>query len=214
MSGPEMRGPGPCAYADDDPHGERLVAISIYDNKNTSTPSLNRREALGSRRASQGNQFGLRRAVENSRTGRVRIVLARQRRLESFLHQLSSRVTDGVDAGIQGRCDFAVRPTFARLRRVGFEQDARLRDQLRRSLARVDHPLEALALLGAQFHHVLLYPCTRSCHESSPSSPRPRGSREFRNAPNFQGRERLDAHLRRPFANFMYWLAAALRRKF
>src|ERR1700689_95365 len=106
-------------------------------------PLFPTREALGSRRAGQGDQFGLRRAVENSGTGGVRIILAHQRRLEALLAQLSSRAADGVDAGIQRRRDFAVRPTFACVRRVRFQQDARLRDQLRRSLARLDYRLES-----------------------------------------------------------------------
>ena len=45
----------------------------------------------------------------------------------------------------------------------------------------------------AQFHHVLLRPCTRPCHELAPSSPRRRGHRDLRNAPKFQGRGRLAA---------------------
>jgi hypothetical protein len=63
------------------------------------------------------------------------IVFTHQRRFESFLDQLSSRATDSIEAGVQRRRNFAVRPTFARVRRVRFEKDARLRDQLRRPLA-------------------------------------------------------------------------------
>src|ERR1700677_5112968 len=81
---------------------------------------------------------------------------------------------------------FAVRPAVACVRGVRLQQDARLRDQLRRSFARADHRLESLALLHAQFHHVLLRPCTRPCHESSPSSPRRRGHRESEMLPSFK----------------------------
>jgi hypothetical protein len=65
--------------------------------------------------------LGLIRADKNSGTGGVRIVFAHQRRLDSFLDQLSSRVADRIDAGIHRRRYFAVRPTFARVRRVRFE---------------------------------------------------------------------------------------------
>src|ERR1700733_15038850 len=54
------------------------------------------------------------------------------------------------------------------------------------ALARLDHRLESLALPGAQFHHVLLCPCTRACHESAPSSPRRPGYRDSEMPPSFK----------------------------
>jgi len=98
-------------------------------------PQAPTREALGSLRAGQGDQLGLGRAVENSRTGRVRIVFTSQRRLEPFFHELLSHVEDRVEARVQSLCDLAVRPTVARLRRVRLQQDARPRQKLRRPLA-------------------------------------------------------------------------------
>ncbi len=93
------------------------------------------REPLDRRRAGQGDQFRLRRPVENPRPGRVRIVFAGQRRRHPFFDQSTPGVADIVNAGVQRRRDRAVAPTFARLRHVRLQQDARLRQRLRRMLA-------------------------------------------------------------------------------
>jgi len=97
----------------------------------------------------------------NSPTGGVRIVFAGQRRLDPLFDQSTPGAADIVaadivDAGVQRRRDRAVAPTFARLRHVRLQQDARLRRRLRRMLARADHRLQPLALLGAQLHHIFL----------------------------------------------------------
>ena len=105
-----------------------------------------------------GRSVRPRRAVENSGTGGVRIRPAHQRRLEALLHQSSSRATDGVVTSrypppprFPSPSNLLPRPTCPLS-----QEDSRLRDQLRRSLARLDYRLELLAFLGAQFHHVLL----------------------------------------------------------
>src|SRR5271165_6403440 len=71
------------------------------------------REPLGRRRAGQGDQFRLRRPVENPRPGGVRIVFAGQRRRDPFFDQSTPGAADIVDAGVQRRRDRAVAPTFA-----------------------------------------------------------------------------------------------------
>jgi hypothetical protein len=67
------------------------------------------REPLGRRRAGQGDQFRLRRPVENPRSGGVRIVFAGQSRLEPFLDEPTPDAADIVDAGVQRRRDRAFR---------------------------------------------------------------------------------------------------------
>src|SRR5271165_1653092 len=94
------------------------------------------REPLGRRRAGQGDQFRLRRPVENPRPGGVRIVFAGQRRRDPFFDQSTPGAADIVDAGVQRRRDRAVAPTFARLGHVRLQKDARLRQRLCRMLAR------------------------------------------------------------------------------
>ena len=85
---------------------------------------------MGNRARGQRDQLCFRGAVKNPGTGRVRIVFARQRRLEAFLHQLPSCSLDSGDAGVQSLGDPAVAPAFARLRDIRLQQDARLRQQL------------------------------------------------------------------------------------
>src|SRR5271166_1537498 len=120
------------------------------------------------RRAGQGDQFRLRRPVENPRPGGVRIVFAGQRRRDPFFDQSTPGAADIVDAGVQRRRDRAVAPTFARLRHVRLQQDARLRQRLCRMLARADHRLQPFALLGAQLHHIFLDRDLPARHESPP----------------------------------------------
>src|SRR5208282_4608 len=114
------------------------------------------REPHGRRGAGQGDQFRFRRPVENPRPGGVRIVFAGQRRRHPFFDQSRPGAADIVYAGVQRRRDRAVAPTFARLRHVRLQQDARLRQRLRRMLARADHRLQPFALLAAHLPHILL----------------------------------------------------------
>ena len=51
-------------------------------------------------------------------------MLADQDGGEAFFHQLLARPSNGVDAGIEGGSDFAVAPSFASLRSIGFQQNA------------------------------------------------------------------------------------------
>src|SRR6185437_15555808 len=95
---------------------------------------------------SQGDQFRFRRPVENPRPRGVGIVLAPQRRLEPLLNQVLTSAGDSVDARVQRRRDRAVAPSFAGLRHIGLQEDARPRQQLRRTLARTNQRFKALAL--------------------------------------------------------------------
>ena len=53
-------------------------------------------------------------------------MLAHKHGLEAFLHQLPAGPGNGVDAGIEGGGDVAVAPSFASLRSVSLQQNARL----------------------------------------------------------------------------------------
>src|SRR5271157_1034351 len=154
-------------------HVDRVVAGLLddvqFDDLLLEQAQTPMREPLGRRRAGQGDQFRLRRSVENPRPGGVRIVFAGQRRRDPFFDQSTPGAADIVDAGVQRRRDRAVAPTFARLRHVRLQQDARLRQRLCRMLARADHRLQPFALLGAQLHHIFLDRNLPARHESPPS---------------------------------------------
>src|SRR5580693_4421253 len=91
-------------------------------------------ETLRGRRECQCDQLCFRRAVENAWTGRIGIVFTGQHCLEPFLDQLAPGPLDIGDAGVQRRGNPAVAPTFARIRHVRLQENARLRQQLRRTL--------------------------------------------------------------------------------
>src|SRR5271166_2891448 len=146
-------------------------------------------EPFRSWRASQSDQFRLRRPVENPRPRGVGAILALQRRLEPLLDQLLTRASDIVDAGVQRSRDGAVAPPFASVRYVSLQQNARSGQDLRRVLARANHGFEPTALLGAQLHHVLLDRNLLLRHESPPSLASRR--QRFRKPTHFQGRGRL-----------------------
>jgi hypothetical protein len=59
-------------------------------------------------------------------------VFALQHGLEAFFHQLPPRPGDGRETGIQRRSDPAVTPGLPGWRRICLQQDARLRQLLRR----------------------------------------------------------------------------------
>src|SRR5205807_7449610 len=75
----------------------------------------------------------------------------------------------GGDAGVQRPGDRAVAPAFARIRHVRLQEDARLRQQLRRALAGADQIVELIALLRTQPDHVFLDGDLFPGHESPPS---------------------------------------------
>jgi hypothetical protein len=89
--------------------------------------------------------------------------------LEPCFDQLLADPRHRVDAGIQCRRDLAVTPAFAGLRGVGLEQNARPHQLLGRVLAGVDQPVEPLAFLGTELHHILLYRDLPRHHEPPPS---------------------------------------------
>ena len=119
--------------------------------------------------ACQRDQFCFRHAVENPRPGGVRIIFAGQHGLEPFLDQLAPGAKDIGDAGIQRLGDPAVAPALARLRHVGLQQDAGLRQQLGRTLALVDQVIELRAFVRAQPHNVFLDGNLFRGHESPPA---------------------------------------------
>jgi hypothetical protein len=96
-------------------------------------------------------------------------MLAHQDGLEPRFHQLLAGPGDRVDAAIQGGCDLAVAPSFARLRGVGLQQNTSLGEQPRGMFARMDQRVEPPALVIAELHHIPLYGTLFRSHEISPS---------------------------------------------
>src|SRR5439155_2810466 len=88
---------------------------------------------------------------------------------EPLLDQLPPCPRDIGDAGVQRPGDRAVAPAFARIRHVRLQEDARLRQQLRRALAGADQIVELIALLRTQPDHVYLDGDLFPGHESPPS---------------------------------------------
>ena len=126
-------------------------------------------ETLRGRRECQRDQLCFRRAVENAWTGGIGIVFTGQHRLEPLLDQLAPGPLDIGDAGVQRRGNLAVAPAFARIRHVRLQENARLRQQLRRTLTFADQLIELGTFLPAQPHHVLLDGDLFPGHESPPS---------------------------------------------
>ena len=77
-------------------------------------------------------------------------MFAGQHRLETLLDQLSPCPDNIGDTGVQRRRDPAVAPALARLRHVGLQQDAGLRQQWGGTLAFVDQVVELGAFIRAQ----------------------------------------------------------------
>jgi hypothetical protein len=96
-------------------------------------------------------------------------MLADQDSLKPLFDQLLTGPGNRVDAGVKSFRDLAVAPSFALLRGVGLQQDARLGEEPRGVLACMDQRVEPFALLFAELHHMLLYGCLFRGHEASPS---------------------------------------------
>src|SRR4051794_30419607 len=88
--------------------------------------------------------------------------------LEAFFHQLPPRPGDGRKAGVQRRSDPAITPGLPGWRGVHLQQDARLRQLLRRVLAAVDQALQLFTLVRTELHKVLLYGDFPRDHEPAP----------------------------------------------
>ena len=82
--------------------------------------------------------------------GRRGRVFARQDGIEPFFNQLLPGSGDRRKAGVQGRCDPAVTPCFARLRGVGLQQNACLRQLLCGMFAATDQGIQPLSLFSGQ----------------------------------------------------------------
>ena len=149
------------------------LARSTMFSSTTFSSSRRRRppRALPGPERGQRDQFCFRRAVEDALPGGVRDVLAGQHGLEPFLDQLAPGPVDRGDAGVQRRGDLAVAPAFARIRDVRLQQDARLRQQLGRTLAFADQLVESIAFLRVEPDHVFLDGNLFPGHESPPSLP-------------------------------------------
>jgi hypothetical protein len=96
-------------------------------------------------------------------------MLADQDGLEAFLHQLLPCPGNRADAGIQGGRDLAVTPSFAGLRSIGFQQDARPHQLACTVFALMDQRVEPFARLAAELHDVPLYASLFGDHDASPS---------------------------------------------
>src|SRR3954447_653365 len=82
--------------------------------------------------------------------------------------QLPPRPGDGRKAGVQRRSDPAITPGLPGWRGVHLQQDARLRQLLRRVLAAVDQALQLFTLVRTELHKVLLYGDFPRDHEPAP----------------------------------------------
>src|SRR3954462_7431296 len=120
-------------------------------------------------RTGQGDQFRLPGAIEDARSGGGGRVFALQHRLEAFFPQLPPRPGDGRKAGVQRRSDPAITPGLPGWRGVHLQQDARLRQLLRRVLAAVDQALQLFTLVRTELHKVLLYGDFPRDHEPAPT---------------------------------------------
>src|SRR4051794_38552590 len=115
------------------------------------------------------DQFRLPSAIEDARSGGGGRVFALHRGLEAFFHQLPPRPGDGRKAGVQRRSDPAITPGLPGWRGVHLQQDARLRQLLRRVLAAVDQALQLFTLVRTELHNVLLYGDFPRDHEPAPT---------------------------------------------
>jgi alkylation response protein AidB-like acyl-CoA dehydrogenase len=86
-----------------------------------------------------------------------------------LFHQLPARPIDRRGAGLQRLDDLAVTPSLATFGNVGFQQDPRLHQSLRRAFPLPDQRVELLAFLRAQLHDIFLYRNVSRRHDSPPS---------------------------------------------
>jgi len=100
--------------------------------------------------ACQRNQFCLCRAVRISAAGRSLGCICGSAPIQTPPRPMVSCPLDIGDAGIQSLGDPAVTPAIASCRYVGLQQNTRLRQQLRGTLARVDQVVELRSLFRAQ----------------------------------------------------------------
>ncbi|NHH97503.1 hypothetical protein DYY66_0999 [Candidatus Nitrosotalea sp. FS] len=103
----------------------------------------------------QRDQLGFRFAVKRPLPGRACLMPAPQNRLETLFDQLLAGAGDGGKAALQPRRDPAVGPRRAGLGAIGFQQNPRLHNPLRRVLALMDDLAKPVALHRAQLHHKL-----------------------------------------------------------
>jgi hypothetical protein len=125
--------------------------------------------AFGRSGTGQRDQLRLGCPVKDAWPGRGRRMLADQDGLEPFFHQLLTGPCHRVDAGIQGRRNLAVTPSFAGFRGVSLQQDACLRQQPGRVFACMYQRVEPLPLIIAELHHIPLHGNLFRDHDASPS---------------------------------------------
>ena len=173
------------------------LARSTMFSSTTAVSSSGQRPPLASfrrRRAGERDQLSLGGTVEEALSGGVGGMLAGQRSIEAFLHQLLPRAGDGVDAGVQCFGDLAVAPGFAGLRGVRLQQDACLQHLPCRTCALLDERVEAFPLVSAERYDVSLYGRLFRDHDASPGYRRYR----FRDWPQHQRRRALGRRIRGP----------------
>ena len=140
---------------------DRAVAGAIDDaefyNLGLQQPQAPARVSLGRLGTGKSDQPRFLLAVENRRYRRHGSLLAAQNSLKAFLHQLLAHPVNHRNTGPQSRDDTAVAPRFALLRDIGFQQDARLQQPLRRALPLAQHRFKPLALVPAQQHNIALH---------------------------------------------------------
>src|SRR3954447_10288600 len=120
-------------------------------------------------RTGQGDQFRRPGAIEDARSGGGGREFVLQHGLEAFFHQLPPRPGDDRKAGVQRRSDPTIPPDLPGWRGVHLQQDARLRQLLRRVLAAVDQALQLFTLVRTELHKVLLYGDFPRDHEPAPT---------------------------------------------
>lgn len=106
--------------------------------------------AFGRLRAGERDQVGLLLAVEDRLDRRSLPLLACQHGGETLGDELLAHAGDHADVGVERLADALVRPPFAALALIGFEQDAGLEEGLGRRLTLRDEVVELLALLARQ----------------------------------------------------------------
>ena len=87
--------------------------------------------ARRSRPTGQRDQLCFGGAVKNPGRGEFGLYLRVSAASKTFVHQLASCSLDSGDAGVESLGDPGVAPAFARLRDIGLQEDARLRQQRR-----------------------------------------------------------------------------------
>jgi hypothetical protein len=96
-------------------------------------------------------------------------MLADQNGFKPFFHQLLAGPRTRIDAGVEGRRDLAIAPSFAGFRGVRLQPDAGLGQLAGRMLSRMYQRGETLPLLTAELHHIFLHGNLFRGHEASPS---------------------------------------------